>query len=104
MTNELPGNWSQDSIELVSVHQKACLELAQEGNHDELIRSRLALLKFMGAQDAEIARLKATSDEVARSLDHLLDVIVNRAPRDFLEAAVKGGEVALSLHKAGRAK
>jgi hypothetical protein len=50
--------YTHDSIELVSTHQKACLELKYEGNNTELIRSRLAILSFIADKDAKIEGLK----------------------------------------------
>jgi hypothetical protein len=57
--------YTDDSIELVSDHQKAAIELLSEGTHDELIRSRLAILDFIADKDAEIAALKAAAPQPA---------------------------------------
>jgi hypothetical protein len=56
--------YTDDSIELVSCHQKAAIELLSGGEHDELIRSRLALLDFIATKDAEIEALKAANEDL----------------------------------------
>lgn len=66
--------YSPSSIELVSDHQKACIELLQEGDHDAMIRARLALLRLFAAQDAEIAALKAANAELVAALKSITEL------------------------------
>ena len=65
--------YTDDSIELVSDHQKAAIELLSEGTHDELIRSRLAILDFIADKDAEIAALKAAAQQALDAFDAVMD-------------------------------
>jgi hypothetical protein len=65
--------YTYDSIELVSDHQKAAIELLSEGTYDELIRSRLAILDFIAAKDAEIAELNATNQTLLKALEWFVE-------------------------------
>ena len=51
--------YSEENLELVSYHQKACIELLAEGDYNSMISARLALLNLLEEKDAEIAALKA---------------------------------------------